>query len=62
MWHVLNLNGSLSRKSQFKSCKKINDSLALDVDGSEEDDDEEDEENLQKRIEVFAADLGVATR
>lgn len=49
-------------KANLKVVKKINDSLALDVDGSEEDDDEEDEENLQKRIEVFAADLGVATR
>ena len=27
-----------------------------------DDDEEEEEENLEKRIAVFAADLGVATR
>ena len=28
----------------------------------DDDDDEEEDENLEKRIAVFAADLGVATR
>ena len=33
-----------------------------DLENFDDDDDEEEDENLEKRIAVFAADLGVATR